>query len=565
MSAKRNSPGLRAPIVRLGVVLATVVCTALGALSGAPVAAAPSAGPSGPTQVAIIMPMTVPDARNGLLSASTLAAYTAPNGLLTRELDAVVNTQAVLGIDPLIIASIRLLGTAAPASATEWLARLGAATNETFALTWADSDITAAVQAGSPTVLAPTSLEFVIDPALFGPAEPAATNAPGGDAPSTAPPLPDTESLLAWDYTLGDVAWPIAGTVVASDLPVITASGFTTTVLGSGNVQRDNAGFAAASVDDEAAIVTDDAASQLLATASAATTLTTWQDDLAALGATIDASGATSMVLAVDRGAIGGAARLRSTITALDVIDGITVSSLSDTLAAGSSTATLVETPHSPERIALTAAALAAEAADAAFAQIAVDPTPITAERRLSLLSSLAPTWDRYPTGADGALVAFTDDSLALRDSVQILSESDIIFPDRGFLPVTVSNTLDQPVTVYVVVTALSPLLDIENGWVETTIEPNSQRRALIPAVARSNGIVTLSVGLASAAGVPVGTPVTVTANVQAGWETPLTIGLGIIIFLVFAGGIYRTILRRRKARVADTDGATAERRGAEA
>jgi hypothetical protein len=259
---------------------------------------------------------------------------------------------------------------------------------------------------------------------------------------------------------------------------------------------------------------------------------------------------------------IGGAARLRSTITALDMLDGVAVATLSDVIAAGSTTAELVEAPQSPDRVALTAAALQAEGVDAAFAEIAVDPTRITAERRLDLLSALAPTWTRYPIGSAGALTGFVRESTELRESVQVLAGSDIIFPGRGPLPVTVSNTLDQPVTVYVVVTAMSPLLDIQNARVEATIEPNSQKRALIPAVARSNGLVTLSVGLASAAGVPVGTPVTVRANVQAGWETPLTIGLGIVVVLVFAGGIYRTILRRRKVRSSEADPAPFESPG---
>ncbi len=33
----------------------------------------------------------------------------------------------------------------------------------------------------------------------------------------------------------------------------------------------------------------------------------------------------------------------------------------------------------------------------------------------------------------------------------------------------------------------------------------------------------------------------------QAGWETPIVLVVGIIVVLVFGGGIVRNILRRRK------------------
>jgi hypothetical protein len=171
----------------------------------------------------------------------------------------VIDTPAAIGIDPLILASIRVLGTDAPQSALDWLDRLSGATNETFALSYADSDITLGLQAGSPTVLAPTSFDFAIDPAKFAAAptesesdagtetespSPTSTETPG-DSP---PVLPTTESLLAWDYTVSTIAWPVAGTVVGTDLATIAASGYTTTILGSGNVDRADSSKAMAMV-----------------------------------------------------------------------------------------------------------------------------------------------------------------------------------------------------------------------------------------------------------------------------------------------------------------------------
>ena len=94
-------------------------------------------------------------------------------GTLTRKLNAVEGQQVAVGIDPMIIASIRILGNTAPQSAIDWLERLDGIGNETFALSYADSDLAALSQAGSGAVLAPTS--FVIDPSLY----PVEQEAPG--------------------------------------------------------------------------------------------------------------------------------------------------------------------------------------------------------------------------------------------------------------------------------------------------------------------------------------------------------------------------------------------------
>ena len=178
------------------------------------------------TRLAIVAPITAPTQSIGLIGADVLAAYTAPGGLLERQLDQAIGRRVTLAIDPMILASIRILGSSAPLSAVQWLDRLDEATNETFALSYADSDIAATSQAGSAEPLAPTS--FAIDPGLFAAPEqptPTPTPTPSDSAtptpsPSTVPipPLPTPESLVDWDYTLSGVAWPGEDTVSENDL-----------------------------------------------------------------------------------------------------------------------------------------------------------------------------------------------------------------------------------------------------------------------------------------------------------------------------------------------------------
>ena len=103
-----------------------------------------------PVEIAIAVPLVVPIGTTGLVTAAELELYTSPTGLLSRQLDAVFDKPVAIAIDPMIIVSIRILGSAAPPSAAAWLERLSRATNETFALPYANSDVTLATQAGSP-------------------------------------------------------------------------------------------------------------------------------------------------------------------------------------------------------------------------------------------------------------------------------------------------------------------------------------------------------------------------------------------------------------------------------
>src|SRR5690554_15602 len=146
------------PMRLVSALLALALTT--GGVLGA--AATASAAEAATTRLALAVPLTVPPESTGLIPADRLESYTSPTGILTRTLDAVEGHTVTIGIDPMIIASIRILGNTAPDSALLWLDRLKNVNNETFALSYADSDLAALSQAGSTTVLAPTSFE--VDP-----------------------------------------------------------------------------------------------------------------------------------------------------------------------------------------------------------------------------------------------------------------------------------------------------------------------------------------------------------------------------------------------------------------
>ena len=316
-----------------------------GAVTGVAIAApaATSVGPDGTVALTVVVPLAVPESDAGFIPADALDQYTRPTGLLTRELDAIIDRPVVIAIDPRIIASIRILGSSAPASAIEWLSRLESASNETFALTYADSDITLGLQAGSPRVLQPESFDFAIEPSLF--AEPAAqTPAPTPSPDATAPGLPTSESLLAWPYTLESIAWPRDGTVVAADLPAITASGYTTTILSSANVSRDE-GSALVRVDGGTAAISDDAVSGALRTAVASVSPEDWVSAMATVGSALDAAPAT-VLATLDRTVPITGTHLAETLTTLQADPRVRLTGLSQLLAGSPDEANLVDSPH---------------------------------------------------------------------------------------------------------------------------------------------------------------------------------------------------------------------------
>ncbi|GGL03645.1 hypothetical protein GCM10007382_24300 [Salinibacterium xinjiangense] len=537
---------------------------------GAPRAAA--VDPAAPVQVAIAVPIIVPESAGGLISADALTQYTSPLGTLTRQLDSIEGRPVVLGIDPRIIVSIRILGTAAPASASAWLARLEAAPNESFPLTYADSDITLASQAGSTVVLQPTGFDFAIDPALFTaplttiPPTPTGTPTPTAAATPTAPvvpPLPSSQDLESWQYSLTGIAWPVESTVTASDLPIISSSGFSTMILSSANLDRTPGSGAVADVTGTRSLVADATASASFRSAVQSFTVADWQANTAAMSSAIstagqDQSGSTAtVVITLDRNALDSGNRLADTITAVQGNPRVRIVGFTELLGVDASPATVIDQPHSPDQLALMRQLLEAQTAEAQFAAIAEDPLAITSARRLDLLALQSSGWRSNPAGWPVIVTSDLVVSTELRSAVQVASTGDFNFLAAAApLPIAVANNLDQPVTVYVTVRPDTGLLTVGDTRIELEIEPNSQASAMIPAQAVSNGVVGVTVSLSSASGVPIGESSRARINVQAGWETPIVIVIASLVVAVFGGGLVRNILRLRKAAAAKGSGA---------
>ena len=518
------------------------------------------------TRLAIVAPLTAPPQPTGLIAADALATYTAPGGLLERQLNQAIGRRVTLAIDPMILASIRILGSSAPPSAIQWLDRLDQATNETFALSYADADIAATSQAGSPAPLAPTS--FVIDPSLFAPPTQEPTPAPTPSqtpSPSTSPspseipvpPLPTPESLLNWEYTLTGVAWPGEDTVSDKDLAAFGAAASSTTILSSTNASYAESApvqAAAAKIGDAPVTISDSSLSRLLRAAVQAPTDMDWQAALTELSSAIAmldrlSASPRTLVATLGRDSPSPNYRLEATLDVLESEPWVATTRLGDALAASPAKATLVGMPEDPTRVSTVAAMLDSELRVSQFSSVLDDPTLETGPRRLALLAALSHSWDSDPTGWTAVAGQYLAENNAIVASVSVVESSTItLTADNGNLPIAVSNSLDHAVTVYVTVRPQRAILNVVDLRVPVKVEAGSQARVFIPVQSVANGQVTTDVSLSSMTGVPISQPVLVQINVQAGWETLITVIISVLLVLLFGFGIYRNIAKRRRA-----------------
>jgi len=565
-----------------------------------------------PTSVSVALPITEPATTDGLLPASTLAADTSVYGTLTQQLDAALAHNVAIGVDPRIIASIRILGANAPDSATAWLDRLTNARNETFALSYADSDLTGLRQAGASGVLAPISLDQAIDTDNFpGASTPspttsasgatpdatdtssaAASSAAAGDAgaggaeaedqqaaqaegdpgqpldPSAGPVtpvLPTTESLLAFPYTLTSIAWPAEDTVATDDLPALTAGGYTHTIISNGNTTAGTGSTlgAAQKIGDDQVLVSDETMSDLLRTAASAPTTEAWQATMAELTATLATTtrvgGTTSpLLLTLDRTWPTDSTRLAETLDALEDMDWVAPTDLSATVAGTPGAVQLASRPVDAARADQLRAVVSAEQDITSFSTALTAPTDLTAPTRLRTLALASNAWRADAAGLATAVTAETARATKVVHSVRVVDSSDInLLGDRSSLPISVRNTSDYPVTVYLTVTPSNSFLHVEKNALEVTVQPDSQSRTTFPVEAIANGKVQLALSLTSATGVPLADPSTVEINVQAQWETIITATAAAAVILIFGIGILRNVrrrLRRRRAGLPDEE-----------
>jgi hypothetical protein len=133
-----------------------------------------------------VVPVLAPAGETGLVDAATQARLTTPDGTWSLALRAALaDPAATVALDPSVIASIRILGQAAPQEASAFLDALSRLPNEVVRLPYADADITLERAAGLRSAPTPTSFAGVA--AASAAAADGSTPAPTASAAAVSP------------------------------------------------------------------------------------------------------------------------------------------------------------------------------------------------------------------------------------------------------------------------------------------------------------------------------------------------------------------------------------------
>ena len=506
-------------------------------------------------QIGVLVPITATPEGGALLTADELADLTDGDGALTAQLDGVAGTTAVLAIDPSIPAAIRVLGSAAPETARDWLTRLDGLPNTRFALQFGDADATAQAQAGLPSLLQPLTFAPFLDPTRFpqAPATDTPTESPDSTSaspnPPSAPTLPSDDELTAIEGALPRILWP-DDSLTQADLTAFTSylGAGTTTIVSSTAVGGQSAAHATSGEHD--LLVTDATVSKVLSDAAAEGDAPARQRLLAEATAFLQlaqsrAPGAP-LLIGLDRDQKRTGPALRDAISTADTV-GVDLSAIRATTPV---VAALGDNPDTA-RAAAVGTLLADEGSLTAFSSILADPQVLLSPERIRILRTLAvgTSTKAFDEGVDDHRER-TADTLA---AVSIPQSSTIqLLTANADLPIAVRNDLPWPVTVELHASPTDPRLDVK-PVTETVVQANSTTRAKVPVSARvGSGEVDLRLSLFSPTGVPIQDQQSVRVAVRAEWET-----IGLIIFgglaaLLIALGVIRTVRRKRREGAAD-------------
>lgn len=535
--------------------------------------------------LAVAMPITVPPTSTGLIAADDLATYTAPDGLLTRQLELARDHPSIaIGIDPMIIASIRVLGTSAPQSAQNWLNELDTSlTNDSFPLQYGDADVSTQLQSGITSLLTPTSFGYAMSPSNF-PGQlsvgetPQPTPTPTSNNPFVTPTptstgqqpnVPTTAELLSWPYTFSGIAWPADDSLRAGDVDALANDGYKSTIVSGSNTNQSSLSVtpnAPLPVKGGTALVTDQGVSTALRNVVSAVGTDQENAALASVTAQLaeiskQGSNGTIILAGLDRDWPANEGEASRALTAVFTLPWVTASSLRDALTAPVSEGLkLNDAAQDPARTAAVNQLTSSAGNMDAFSTVLADPTTLTGQTRNELLSLLSVGWRQPDNNWPGAVGGFVKQASDTVNSVKIDPTGKItVASAQSLIPVTVTNGLVLPngvkpaVNIVLRATPSNNRLEVDSDTAKT-IPTDASAKVLVPVKAKlGNGSVKLGLQLYSPTGLPIGAPQTAAIDVHADWEGLGALILGIAVVLFFGFGLTRSIVRRvterRKAR----------------
>lgn len=496
-----------------------------------------------------VVPITMPTSTTGVVDVAEQEALTGSGGAWSDALEAArAMPSATIALDPAVIASVRLAGDTAPASAVQFLSALQDLPNQVVRLPYADGDLTLQRAAG---------LRDPLEPQAFTAAS-TATASPSSATPTPTPtPAPSSTASAAdltdWDWSKTTLSWPVPGTTTASDLAALGRRG--PVLLGSGDLKdttRRGAGGPSTTVGGSRVLVADATLSSLLATSTAGGV-----QGRAALAplvgslATDAVTGATPAVLAVAGRAAdpAGLARVLRLLGAQQWVDGRSADDLlGEDQAVGVDLKALAP---SGIRAATARSLVEGREAVSRLASAVPDPDALTAPTTLAVAGLLSAEWraDETRWSAAAATAAAAADAMTRRVAI-LRSDSSIVSTD-GQMRVVVQNGLDQAVQVDVSAAVNNGRLQFDGRRTRLTVPANAQNRALLGFRTIANGPAQVTLTLATPDGSQLGQPSVRRVQVQAGFDVIVAVVLLTLLGMLLALGVYRNVVRRRKPKAA--------------
>lgn len=510
------------------------------------------------TALTVIVPFLLPSAVTGMPTRGQLGDAAAR---LTPLLDAAERHQSTLAIDPRLIAAIRGLGSQAPQSARDLLARLEASTLPQFLLQFADADPAAQAALGSDRLLEPNGLDYYTATASAAGTGIGTEDSAGqdqgssGTTPSADPAAaPTLDELVAWPNGAAR-AWPADGQADASTLALLQHSGTESVVLDSSNVSL--TGGSAARVDGMQALVADARLSASVRGGLAATTE-------AERGAGTAEATARLALLAVPDGTAGGTVLALDRRTMADddhpeevfeVLDTLSwVSPVRET-AQATGTATLRPLKPSQDRLDLLKDAIARESAVTDLAPLLARPESLGEYQRVRLLALLStsgasPEADFAKTASDYR----ARDAKLLNGVSAIRNDHTQLVGASTRVPVLLRNDLPFDAVVTVAASPASAGISVPTrSFPRVEIPANSGRTMLVPVDSRiSSGESGLIVDISPVGSTEVAFTGTLPLTIRSVVETVALSVLGGLAALLLGFGIWRSVRRRRRPGISE-------------
>ena len=484
---------------------------------------------------------------------------------------------ATLAIDPRVIAGIRAYGDEAPRNARLLLSRLETTPLPSFLLQFADADPSAQAALGFTTLLEPTSLDFVSRFGSFSEvpeagdatgadegaasagndetAEPGADAEPDAEPEPEAAPLPTLNDLLDWPQQETLHAWPAEGRADPALLPLLESEGIDSLVLSSDGVELD--GGPRGRIGETAVTVTDAKLDRAARTALQASTETERSGGVARLAAdlVLDApEGAGGVVLALDRGATGGAPDPAALLEQIGNFGWASPTPIAE------QTAGSVELrPSGPlqGRLELLRSASNREGSVNEVGAVLARPEYLSGYQRTRLLELFSTRYAGEVGGFADVAAAFRERDAELLSGVQAISTEHIqLVGSSSRVPVQLRNALPFDAVVTVDVQPASAALSLEERRFEDVLVPaETTERVLVPVRSRvSSGESGLVVSVSASDEQTTVFTGTLSITIRSSIETIIFGSLGGLTLLLLVFGIVRSVRRNRSRAAGSTN-----------